>query len=298
MLHTNIQMDSMWERDMRSKELFMRCVENKDEVKDAIIYFKGLKNKEWSGNIYNIISSNSVCKNDCGYCYMKSLNQRFGRVEEGVTMDLEDLFVCNEKRVEKKWRKTKNKKVIMFPSSHDIFDDMVDKYISVVKKILDVDNYVMCVSKPRLSCIEKICNAFNNDKYRDKIFFRFTISTKDDELMRVWEKNTPFYKERLECLKYCFDKGFKTSVSMEPFFNINLEMIDEISKYVTNDIWLGEMSDIGKVKGVDEKYKKDLYNLYDEENLIKIVRDIGNREKIRFKASFCLKCLKHILKKD
>jgi hypothetical protein len=69
--------------------------------------------------------------------------------------------------------------------------------------------------------------------------------------MRHWEPGAPALAERLECLKYAFDQGYKTSVSAEPMHGGRDDaekLYYTVEPYVTEDIWFGKMKYISGMK--------------------------------------------------
>ncbi|KKK65407.1 hypothetical protein LCGC14_2974430, partial [marine sediment metagenome] len=74
---------------------------------------------------------------------------------------------------------------------------------------------------------------------RDLIQFRFTITSIDNNLLSFWEPNAPLFEERLESLIHSFEKGYKTSISVEPFLDLDpFLLIDELAPFVTESIWI------------------------------------------------------------
>ena len=141
----------------------------------------------------------------------------------------------------------------MFPSSHDISENNFLECFTVLKKLLKAGNRVLVVSKPHLRCISKICDDLK--AYKNKIFFRFTITACDDRILSIWEPGAPCYEERKECLKYAFTAGYKTSVSVEPMLdseNIDV-LIADLSPFVTESIWIGKMNQIRRRVSIDDE---------------------------------------------
>ena len=84
---------------------------------------------QWSDAIYNILTKDSNCSNDCVYCYMKRIRHNLLGVDiENLVMDVDS------KKVKKGWFKTKKPKYIMFPTSHDIFEEFMVEYTEVALK--------------------------------------------------------------------------------------------------------------------------------------------------------------------
>ncbi|WP_320043773.1 hypothetical protein [uncultured Desulfobacter sp.] len=88
-----------------------------------------------------------------------------------------------------------------------------------------------------LECIQAICNA--SIFFKDDILFRFTITAKSSDVLKFWEPNAPSYEDRLDCLKYAYEAGFQTSVSIEPMLEYPRaqEMVDEMLPYITDAVW-------------------------------------------------------------
>ena len=192
------------------------------------------------------------------------------------------------KDVSKRHRKYDGR--VMFPSSHDITPKNIDACMKVLENLLDVGNQVLVISKPHLDCIEMICDKF--EEFRDQILFRFSIGACDDKILSFWEPNAPGYDERKAALKYAYNAGFQTSVSVEPMldsWNIDT-LIGELLPYVTNAIWIGTMNHLERFgKGSDmvlqqaiKKIKRDqtdiiiksIYQRYKNNPLIKWKKEI------------------------
>lgn len=78
-------------------------------------------------------------------------------------VDLENFdIVIDDKKINKKWRHTNEPKMIMFPSSHDIYDELTNSYIITALKILSAGNSIMIVTKPNLNTITQMVEHFNN----------------------------------------------------------------------------------------------------------------------------------------
>jgi DNA repair photolyase len=95
------------------------------------------------------------------------------------------------------------------------------------------------------------------------------------------------FEERKQSLKYAYERGFRTSVSMEPMLDtIQIEqLIETVRPFVTEDIWLGTMNHLkGLKKTADEALIAEidkveagqtpeiliaLYNTYKDDPLIK-----------------------------
>jgi hypothetical protein len=132
----------------------------------------------------------------------------------------------------------------MFPSAHDITPQNLKDCLATISRLLAAGNQILVVSKPGLACMQKLCRAFAGEKKR--LLFRFTITARNSEILRFWEPGAPLYAERLACLRYCHERQFATSVSIEPILDMDdvCSMVEELIPHVSDTIWLGKMNKI------------------------------------------------------
>ncbi|MFX1499983.1 MAG: hypothetical protein ACFFDH_03360 [Promethearchaeota archaeon] len=208
--------------------------------------------KEWVDKTYGIYKG---CENNCGYCYAKSIALYGGWCpSEGW-----DKPIFNERAFNQSVSKYYERGVMCF-TSHDITPNNLEKCIEFILRIIkESENQILIVSKPNFICIKKLCEVLK--PYRDRIEFRFTITSKGDSIAVEWEKEAPLIDERLLCLEYVFNRNWKVSVSIEPFLDRNPVWLIEIIYRFCDSIWLGIMS--------NRKYK-----WHTKENLIYVMEEI------------------------
>lgn len=193
---------------------------------------------EWADYSYNI---GTGCINDCRYCYAREISQKLKHHQGGTSW--------NQERV-KPFKASIHetvKGIVMFPSMHDISEGYLPTYLKALQNLLDAGNAVLIVTKPRLASIQAICDAFPH--HGDHMLFRMTITSLDAELSRYWEPGAPLPEERVAALRYAYDAGFQTSVSVEPMLDTMANVVTlyhTLSPYLTEDIWFGKMNDIGR----------------------------------------------------
>ncbi len=230
-----------------------------------------LGTKEWADSNVNCYYG---CSNNCKYCYAKKMAIRFKRKTENTWKIMES----NQKAIKKGYSKRKGR--IMFPTSHDITPESLNGCLIVLKKLLDANNEVLITTKPNLNCIKFICNSFY--KKKDLIQFRFTITSFNNDLLSFWEPNASLYEERLESLRHSYNKGYKTSISIEPFLDKNpFLLVDKLIPYTTESIWIGKMNYvyIKNVKSREIKFYKRIQRINEKENLIRIIEKTKEYEK-------------------
>lgn len=239
---------------------------------------------EWADESVNIQIG---CENGCRYCYARHRAvERFGYCKSNEAW-LKP--VVDRKKVNKQYRK--NFGTVMFPSTHDITPSNVHDYLQVATKLLEAGNNLLIVSKPDFECIKKLCFELSCfDKSR--ILFRFTIGSLSDEVLRFWEPNTPSPSERVKCLKYAFAKGYRTSVSCEPYLDaFPCITYGSCLPFLTDSFWIGKLRGWHRIlldDCVDEPAKKYLAqfkeNLSDE--FVKAMYQILNgRPLVKWKDS-------------
>ena len=195
---------------------------------------------------------------------------RFGRTtsKEWKNMKL-NLTAYN-----KEYRKRKGR--IMFPTSHDITEDSLAACLEVIRKLVMAENEILLTTKPSIICIHKIINIFG--AFKDQIQFRFTITSDNNAILKHYEPGAPPFIERMGALILAYKAHWKTSVSIEPFLDLNpVPLIMKVIPYCTESIWLGKLN-----------YMQTDFNTWS--NIKKIIFQVQNlppeiKNKIRFKDS-------------
>lgn len=236
---------------------------------------------EWAGYNCNIATG---CPHGCLYCYAERMATRFNRVDSSAEW-LEEFL-----REAKTAKCKKYSEPIMFPTTHDITEGYLRPYRCHLYNILNAGNVVILVTKPHRESIEAICSEFSS--FRDNMIFRFTIGSLDNDALKIWEPGAPSLAERMWCLQYAFEQGFKTSVSAEPM------LIDRhgaerlyyaIEPFITEDIWFGKMNNVGSfTKHSDPGIANraiELQESYQDENIMQFVRTMDGLPKVAWKDS-------------
>ena len=183
------------------------------------------------------VSCQTGCSNDCLYCFAKGDAINKGRIAAIEEWPKEKL---NKAGVKEKYKLFD--KPVMCPGTHDITEDNYNSTSTMLLRLLEAGNRVLIVSKPRPKLIEKLCKQLR--KYRNKILFRFTIGAMDDKILSFWEPNAPTYNDRKEALRYAFEKGFRTSISIEPMLDPEnvTSLVNDLASFVNHSIWIGTMN--------------------------------------------------------
>lgn len=237
--------------------------------------------KEWSVKSANFITG---CSNNCKYCFSRAMAIRTKR----KTQDNWKEELVRQKDLNKNWKLVEGGRV-MFPSSHDITPDHLQESIQFLLNILTPGNAVLLVSKPHLECIKAICDEFF--EFKEKILFRYTIGSADDEVHKFWEPGAPSFDERIASLKYAYDTGYQTSISCEPMLDNKIGVvISAVKPYVTHSIWLGTMNNmewrLPTNSELTQELKDKANQLYDwqsDDNINALYDKFKNNSLIRWK---------------
>lgn len=195
--------------------------------------------REWADVNKNIYTG---CSHGCKYCY--ACYNALVRFKQIKTRDEWLHPVFREKAFNEPTRNLHGKR-IMFPTQHDITPDNMDKCIQYVFRWLAEGNKVLVVSKPHVECVTEMCKSFMG--FENQVTFRFTMGSCINSVLKFWEPDAPSFDERLECLKYAFKDGYKTSVSIEPLLDTNIyELLEKVFPYISDTIWIGLMNDVEK----------------------------------------------------
>jgi len=221
------------------------------------------------------------CKNDCMYCHQKyrHLIRR--------KLNVWNVILYNLKKIHK-FRISRKGKVCQIPTTSDIFEENVDLYIKAISNALEGGyDEIQITTKARFDCIVKICNILR--PFSDRIHFFFTITTDNDDLIKIYERNSSHYVERKCSLAYAFGLGFKTSLLIEPFLSDPRPLVKDLSRLVTNKIYIGKMNYITQLRNAYYNYEyrqsfDDIEQYYKE--MMPVLKDdplLINEEKIVWK---------------
>ena len=195
--------------------------------------YTGTGTRQWSNKSINFQTG---CEHNCLVCYAKEMSIRYKQTDK-ISWSNPVIRNNSVNQKIKKW----NESLVMFPSSHDITPNNINEAMIILRKILKADNRVLVVSKPHYDCIKQICDVFTD--YKNKILFRFTIGSYNNDILKFWEPNAPGLDERMKALKYAFDSGYETSISCEPMMDNEVDkVIDAVRPYVTETIWIGKVN--------------------------------------------------------
>lgn len=248
--------------------------------------------KEWADHNINCLNG---CYNNCRYCYAKIMAKRFGRATEKTWR----LMKIRQEVIHKIYRKLPGR--VMFPSSHDIFDfpQIEEACFMVLGKLLKSGNDVLLTTKPRINVIQKIDQLFS--KHKNRLQFRFTITSSKDQLLSFWEPNAPRFQERMRSLRFAFEEDYKTSVSVEPFLDYDpVELVELVTPFTTESIWIGRMNYIPRrIHSKKERpFYEEIRKNYETTHLWEIYSGLKGHPLIRFKDSIriqlgietCIQC--------
>ena len=208
--------------------------------------------KEWAVANVNCVDG---CSHNCRYCYARYM--QCDRLKRIKAKDWP-----NEKIRTHDVDRPRNKLypgTVMFPTTHDITEKTVKACLIVLWKLLVTGNRVLIVSKPHLPVIKMLCKELFLS--RESVMFRFTIGSMDNKILKFWEPGAPTFEERRDALRIAFNRGFSTSVSVEPMLNSSdvVKMFHYLEPNISDSYWIGKMNKISQrvkynPKDTDERW--------------------------------------------
>lgn len=229
------------------------------------------------------INCSSGCPHGCRYCYARSAALVSGHIESA-----EDWLECVvDEKINREYPCFSGP--VMFPTAHDIVEENLEISLDVIDQLLKSGNRVLVVSKPSLICIKKICDRFSQMK--NKILFRFTITARNQEILSYWEPGAPSYDERKKALKMAFNRGFTTSVSIEPMLDAGdvVDLVADVQNFVNHSIWVGKMNKIEQRVMCDSKQAQSEVDRIEQEQsderIMSLYQQLHKNQLIRWKES-------------
>lgn len=238
--------------------------------------------KEWAVANANCLDG---CEHGCRYCYARTMALRFNRIEKP-----EDWTRCTIREEEVKKGRHHRKGTVMFPTTHDITPAFLQPCLTVLQKLIKAGNKVLVVTKPHLSCIQEIHRVCTDNI--GQILFRFTITADDDAVLSYWEPHAPSFLERVESLKYAYQAGCNTSVSVEPMLDAPnvVRLFHALEPWVNDAIWIGKMNKVRSRVHIateeDETQVRRIEENQTDDHIHAIYEALRNERKIKWKESF------------
>jgi DNA repair photolyase len=191
--------------------------------------------KEWAPYSANIFTG---CAHNCRYCYARKKALDYGRISgagEWPKMKL------NERAFAKKAKKMDGR--IMFPTTHDLLPEHKGLIRDYLERWLEAGNEFLIVTKPHMEVVDYLCRQLS--LYRDQITLRFTIGSLSDATLGFWEPGAPMLYERVASLTIAHLKGYRTSVSCEPYLDETINrLVEMVLPLATDSVWVGKMNGI------------------------------------------------------
>ena len=223
------------------------------------------------------------CFHDCLYCYARKMDVRFHRETEE----------CMLKQIFPKMPKNK---LVMFPTTHDLHPKYIGRFSLTVIELINKGNRVLFTTKSSNSTFRAFLDKLDSDikdfsntnemlktQVRSNLEIRITITCRDNSFIEKFEKKTGFYEERLANLRYAYERGYKTSVSIEPLLcskeDLDLIILDLVDRK-TDSVWIGTLSSI------PEDLRVEVAPFYSKENLQKIYDEYSLKLYIHIKDTF------------
>lgn len=246
-------------------------------------YTEGTRNGhgvgQWASKSINIAKG---CSNNCHYCYAKAMNRRFRGDGDWESPEFNENGYNAAMRRRKPYSGN-----VMFPTSHDIAPDNLAEALDVILHtagLITRGNHLLIVSKPNPTCITEICEQCT--AVRDRILFRFSIGSTDDDILCYWEPGAPCFEERLHSLRIAYQAGYATSVSAEPLLDAKnvLLLILNLAPFVTDSIWIGKMRSIPS--DATPHRRRELKRGQTEEAILEVIERTIEHPLVRYKDSY------------
>lgn len=214
----------------------------------------GTGTREWSEHSVNALKTG--CRYGCLYCYARARALRFGLIETGSEWS-KRCIMRNCEHLERDSRR-RYKGVVMFPTTHDIYDHQVSRCgcvaplgnlrtcEEVLRNLIDAGNRVLLVTKADPSVIVPLIERLPAKRY-EQLEVRVTLGTLDGALARLWEPGAPDPDKRMEAMQGLRRRGVRVSASAEPLLDAGdgaVRLVAALHELVDGEVWVGTMNDV------------------------------------------------------
>lgn len=220
--------------EAKSEDRFMSGIGSAAVAEPRQAGSNATQDEAWGDKSVSIVLG---CPNRCRYCFAKAKAKGYGRIggydQWGTTYHR-----LGAVDLQKGWG---NYGTVRFPNTHDITPEFLEECVTVLRNLRVAGNRLIICSKPRLECTRRLCSGFAD--HEANIEFRFTITAMDDSILGFWEPGAPCFEERRTCLEYAFNRGFQTSVNIEPMLDVPnvVELFENVVPDVNVIVNLGVM---------------------------------------------------------
>ena len=292
----NKMFNTILKQNKNDKELLKQLIDKKITK----VYYKAHTSErldgqwQWGTCSYNIRRSDTLCKHKCVYCYVAPMFERWKKVCKNI--DIEEMMPTDIKKVNKNWKKTEKEEMIFFPSSTDTFEENMKEYVSVCDKIIKAGNNIMFVTKPTIKSITRFIEEINKQHVdRTKIIIFITITSDNNEILKMYEPCASTYEERINCIRMLNENSFNVNIMMEPYLSDPIKLTKKIIEEIPNGIIaIGQMN---YMKGLHLQKEQVEYldDLYSKENIKKLWTFVKDNDKLFLKKDSITACIKYLV---
>lgn len=115
----------------------------------------------------------------------------------------------------------RNYGTVMMPTTHDVTPGTLPVFTTAALELLAAGNNLLVVSKPRAACITTLVESLKG--HENKVEFRFTMGSLDNDILKLFEPGAPALAERLEAVKIAQQAEFAVSISSEPMLTTSVD---------------------------------------------------------------------------
>lgn len=232
--------------------------------------------REWSDVSVNCCLG---CRHGCLYCYARCGPVARYRGHQGGKWTTEFVNSPELIRAGKTFGRKYNG-VVMFPTTHDITPGNKEACLAALHTLLAAGNQVLVVTKPHLAIMRDLADTAAGaiteyaaaNGMRDcaicpagsrcedcgphydslhpfapapadfpSVEVRCSITCLHERERRFWEPGAPDIAERMDALRWLYNAGMQTSVSIEPCLQPEFVtvLVAAVQPYVTRTIWIG-----------------------------------------------------------
>lgn len=187
-------------------------------IRKSLLYKSGV---EYADYCVNHVEG---CSHGCRYpCYAMMMKKRCGVIKDYAGWIKPKIVANALELLDKEIPKLKDKiTVVHLCFTTDPFmykqKEVVDLSLKIIKRLND--DGIRCSILTKGVYPKKLLNFIKNEKVKND--YGITLVSLDDKFRNDWEPGSASFIKRIESLKYLYDNGLKTWVSMEPYPTPNL----------------------------------------------------------------------------
>ena len=192
---------------------------------------------------HSIVTNRCLCSMDCTYCSANMIKRRISTPSVPQQNERGGKHEIATSKVNARWSTHVRKRLVQFPSGHDITPDIVEECVTTCRNILESGNELLVTTKGIPATVQRFIHEFGpGTPHHHRVLYMIALPTLEDRLAELWEPRAPRISVRIDALRMLRDADCDTAAAVLPCLSDPLPTMRAIAPLITDSIWVGEVA--------------------------------------------------------